>query len=176
MNILVVYKSKTGFTRKYAEWIARELSGEIHSYTKISKKMLENADIVIYGGSLHAVGIEGIKLITQNLDVLKEKEVIVFAVGASPCRDRLVDEVRDKNLSKEEQKYIHFYYLRGGFNYHKLPLFDKILMKLLQWKLNRKKELTPDERGMLNAYKKPVDFTCKENIKEIVSYVQSLNR
>jgi len=100
--------------------------------------------------------------------------VIVFAVGASPYREEIVNEVRDKNFSKEEQKYIHFYYLRGGFNYTRLPIFDKILMKLLYLKLKRKKVLTPDEKGMLNAYKKPADFTRKDNIKEIISYVRSL--
>jgi len=120
------------------------------------------------------VGIEGLKLITHNLDILKGKKVIVFAVGASPYREEIVNEVRDKNFTKEEKKYIHFYYLRGGFNYTKLPLSDKILMKLLYLKLKRKKVLTPDEKGMLNAYQKPADFTRKDNIKEIISYVRSL--
>ncbi len=68
-----------------------------------------------------------------------------------------------------------FFYLRGGFNYNKLPLFDKVLMTLLKWKLKTKKkeELTPDDIGMLEAYDKPVDFTRKSNIEEIVAYVNS---
>ncbi len=176
MKIIVLYKSKTGFTKRYAEWIANDLSADIYDYAMYNQKMLGNYDMIIYGGSLHAVGIEGKKIITGNLELLKGKKVIVFAVGASPYREEIVNEVRDKNFSEEEQKYIQFYYLRGGFNYHKLPLFDKMLMKLLQWKLKWKKVLTPDEKGMLNAYKKPVDFTRRENIKEIVSYVQSLNK
>lgn len=174
MKTLVVYKSKTGFTKKYAEWIAQELSADIYNHAEVNKKILGKYDMIIYGGSLHAVGIEGMKLITHNLDILKGKKVIVFAVGASPYREEIVNEVRDKNFSKEEQKYIHFYYLRGGFNYTRLPIFDKILMKLLYLKLKRKKVLTPDEKGMLNAYQKPADFTHKDNIKEIVTYVRSL--
>lgn len=68
-----------------------------------------------------------------------------------------------------------FFYLRGGFNYNKLPLFDKVVMTLLKWKLKTKKkeELTPDDIGMLEAYDKPVDFTRKSNIEEIVAYVNS---
>ncbi|MFW6148833.1 MAG: flavodoxin domain-containing protein [Atribacterota bacterium] len=176
MNVLVTYKSKTGFTKKYAEWIARELSANIIECVGIKREILSNYEVIIFGGSLHAVGIEGKKLITQNIDILKNKNLIVFAVGASPFRKEIVTEIINKNFSQEEQKYIHFYYLRGGFNYNKLPFFDKILMKLLQLKLKRKKALTPDEKGMLNAYKKPVDFTRKENIKKIITHVRSLKR
>jgi menaquinone-dependent protoporphyrinogen IX oxidase len=175
MKILVAYKSKTGFTEKYARWIAEELKADIFDYHKVKQSKLERYDIIIYGGSLHAVGIIGVKIITQNLNKLKDKKVIVFAVGASPFRQEVIKKVRDENFSKEEQEYIKFYYLRGGFNYNKLPLWDKILMKLLQMKLKRKKILTPDDKGLLNAYKKPVDFTWKGNIAEIVSYVQSLS-
>ena len=174
MKILVVYKSKTGFTKKYAQWIARDLSADIHEYASVDKKMLGKYDIIIYGGSLYAVGINGKKLITQNLDILKNKKVIVFAVGASPYREEIINEIRDNNFSKEEQKTIQFYYLRGGFHYHRLPLFDKILMNLLQLKLKWKKVLTPDEKGMLSAFKMPVDFTRKQNIQEIINHVHSL--
>lgn len=173
MKSLVVYKSKTGFTKKYAEWIAEKLSADIYNYKQINKKILKDYNVVIYGGSLHAVGIEGIKLIKDNLDILKGKKVVVFAVGASPFREETVEEVKNNNFSKEQLGQIQFYYLRGGFNYNKLPFFDKLLMKLLQWKLKRKKVLKPDEKGMLNAYQKPADFTRKENIDSIITYAQT---
>ncbi|MGH4118017.1 hypothetical protein [Clostridium sp.] len=41
----------------------------------------------------------------------------------------------------------------------------------IKTKRKQKKELTPDEIGMLAAFKNPVDFTRRENIDEIVSYV-----
>jgi len=173
MRSLVIYKSKTGFTKKYAEWIAEKLSADLYGYKQIKKEILKEYNVVIYGGSLHAVGIEGIKLIKDNLDILKGKKVVVFAVGASPFREETVEEVKNNNFSKEQLEQIQFYYLRGGFNYNKLPFFDKLLMKLLEWKLKRKKVLTADEKGMLNAYQKPADFTRKENIDSIVSYARS---
>jgi menaquinone-dependent protoporphyrinogen IX oxidase len=173
MKTVVIYKSKTGFTRKYAEWIAAELSADTFDVSKVTINMLSDYNVVIYGGSLHAVGINGVKFITQNLNKLKNKKLIVFATGASPWREEVLKEVRDKNFTSEQQKNIQFFYLRGGFDYSKLNFFDKLLMTLLKMKLKKKKELTPDERGMLSIYDKPVDFTRQENIKGIVSYVNS---
>ena len=173
MKTVVVYKSKTGFTKKYAEWIAEELSADIFEAAKCTSDMLTNYDTVIYGGSLHAVGINGVKLIMKNLGKLEGKKLVVFATGASPSREEAINEVRNKNFSFEQQRHIRFFYLRGGFDYSKLKPLDKALMTLLRWKIKRKKELTPDERGMLAAFDKPVDFTRKENIGELISYVRS---
>ena len=174
MKYLVVYKSKTGFTEKYAQWIAKELSADIYNYKEINKENFKDYDVIVYGGSLHAVGIEGIKLIKDDWNLLKEKILVVFAVGATPYREDTVEEIKNNNFSGEQLGKIQFFYLRGGFNYNKLPLIDKFLMKLLQLKLKRKKSLTADEKGMLNAYNKPVDFTRRENIDDIIFFIRSL--
>jgi len=176
MKYLVVYKSKTGFTEKYAKWIAKELSADIHSYKEVNEENFKDYDVIIYGGSLHAVGIEGIKLIKDNWNQLEGKILVVFAVGATPYREDTVEEIKNNNFSGEQLGKIQFFYLRGGFNYNKLPLIDKFLMKLLQLKLKRKKSLTADEKGMLNAYNKPVDFTRKENIEGILSHIRSVKK
>jgi len=175
MKTVVIYKSKTGFTKKYAEWIAEELSADIVDVSKVTTNMLTAYDTVIYGGGLYIIGINGVKFIAQNIDKLKDKKVVVFATGASPSREEAMSEVRDKNFTLEQQKHIQFFYFRGGFDYSKLKPFDKVLMILLKWKMKmkREKELTPDERGMLASYDKPVDFTRKKNIDEIIAYVNS---
>jgi len=175
MKTIVIYKSKTGFTRKYAEWIAEDLSADTFDISKVTINILTAYDTIIYGGSLYAVGIIGVKLITQNIDKLKDKKIVVFATGASPSREDGINEVIDKNFTQEQQKYIKFFYLRGGFNYSKLNLFDKFLMTLLKWKMKNKKqeELSSDEIGMLAIYDKPVDFTEKKNIDRIITYVNT---
>lgn len=174
MKILVAYKSITGFTEKYAKWIAKELSADIYSYKEINREVFKNYDVVIYGGSLHAVGIKGIKIIKNNMNLLKARKLVIFAVGATPYRQKTVEEIKHNNFSGEQLEKLKFFYLRGGFNYNKLPFIDKILMRLLQLKLKRKTSLTLDEKGMLNAFNKPVDFTRRENIDSIISYICSL--
>lgn len=173
MKAVVIYKSQTGFTKKYAEWIAEELAADIFHVSEANIDMLKNYDTVVYGGGLYASGISGIKFITENSDSLKGKRVIVFATGASVGRAEEIDGVKNKKFTAEQQKYIKFFYLRGGFNYEKLSSFNKILMTLLKWKLKTKKDLTADERGMLASYDHPVDFVKKKNIQELVTYAAS---
>lgn len=173
MKTVVVYKSKTGFTKKYAQWIAEDLSADIFEVSKINIDMLTSYDTIIYGGSLYAVGILGVKNITKNIDKLKDKKIIVFATGASPSRIEAINEVKDANFTNEQQKYIRFFYLRGGFNYSKLSTFDKFLMTLLKLKIKMKKELTSDEKGMLACYDRPADFAKKTNLVELIKYAKN---
>jgi len=164
MKTIVVYKSKSGFSKKYASWIANELSAD---------QELESYDTIIYGGGLYASGINGVKLITKNLHRLEDKRIVVFASGASPPRKDDLEKVENNNFTKEQQKKIHFFYLRGGFDYNKLTPIDKLLMKLLKWRLKTKATLTPDEKGMLALYNIPTDFTKRKNIEEIILLVNS---
>ncbi|MGE5328043.1 MAG: flavodoxin domain-containing protein [Deltaproteobacteria bacterium] len=175
MKAVVIYKSKTGFTKKYAEWIAEDLSADIFEGSKITADMLSDYDSVIYGGGLYAAGINGVKLITQNLDKLKDKKIVVFATGASPSNQKVISDIANKNFTPEEQKIIKFFYLRGGFDYNKLKFPYKAAMTLMKWTIKSKKESerTDDESGMLEAYDKPVDFTDKKYIDEIISYINS---
>ncbi|MGI6576293.1 MAG: flavodoxin domain-containing protein [bacterium] len=173
MKSIVVYRSKTGFTKKYAEWIAEELGSDIFAVSQVNAAMLTAYDTVIYGGGLYAGGINGVKIITNNMAKLQGKKIVVFATGASPMREEVISEVRDRNFTLEQQEKIQFFYLRGGFNYTKLQFGDKILMQLLKWTLKRKKELTPDDKGMLAAYDTPVDFAKRQNIDDLIAYVKN---
>lgn len=175
MKTVVIYKSKTGFAKKYAQWISEELSADIFEVSSFNLNSLSSYDIVIYGGSLYAVGINGLKNITENLEKLKDKKLIVYATGMSPWKEETISEIKNKNFTLDQQEYIKFFYLRGGFDFSKLSFFDKMLMRLLKYKIQskNKEDLTSDEKGMLASYDKPVDFTDKKNIQQIVTYVKS---
>lgn len=172
MKTIVIYTSTTGFTKKYAEWIAQALAADIVPARELRPEALSAYDTVIYGGSLHAVGIRGIKVVKKYFARLDGKRLIVFAVGATPGRTDVPEEVINANFSPEERAHIRFFYLRGGFDYSKLGLADKLLMSLLKLKIKSHDQKTPDEKGMLAAYSHPVDFTKRDHIRDLVAYAE----
>lgn len=171
-RIVVIYRSKSGFTRNYANWLAKELRCDLLEGTKASLNDLINYDTIIYGAGLYASGINGIKLITKNYDKLAGKKLIVFAVGATPNRDETTAEIRKMNLPGELEDKIPFYYLRGGFDYSKLTAFNKVLMTLMKLKLKSVKTPDADQKGMLASYTHPLDFTNPKYLEPILKCVQ----
>ncbi|MBV1757539.1 MAG: flavodoxin domain-containing protein [Dethiosulfatibacter sp.] len=174
MKAAVIYKSKSGYTKNYAEWISEALGAKLLQGSEAKPENLKEFDTLIFGGGLYASGINGIKTIKESINLYPSKNIIVYTTGASPGRKEELDSVIKKNFTEQEQEATKFFYLRGGFDYSKCSAIDKILMKILEFKLKNKKNLAPDERGMLHAYKTPMDFTKEENAKELIDYVKSL--
>ena len=170
MKTIVVYRSKSGYTRKYAHWIAEELNCDIKENAELSDIL--DYDTVIYGGGMYAGGFNGVKLITKNLDKLSGKKIALFAVGSNPGRENEMKQFWDRVLTSEQKKSIGHFYLRGGFDFSKLTKGDKILMKMLKIRLQKLKDPTEDEKGMLAAYDVPVDFSDKANIKELIQFIE----
>lgn len=174
-KIAVIYKSKYGSTKRYAEWIADDVNADLFESSKVKIEDLQNYETIVFGGSLHAVGIKGVKLITDNFELLKNKKIIVFGVGASAERADAIKHVLEYNFNEDIIKKINFFYLRGAFNYSKLSFIDKMLMNALKAKLKMKKEedLDEDSKGLLASYDNPVDWTDKKAIIPIVECINS---
>lgn len=172
MKIAIIYKSKSGFTLKYAEFLAEAIKGDLIEAKDASINELKKYDVIVYGGGLYIGGINGVKLITRNIDKLKDSKIIIFATGAAPGRENEIKEIIEGNFTEELLKTIKFFYLRGGYDFSKLTFIDKVLMTMLKLKLKYKKNLTPDERGILTAYNQPVDFVSEENIDPVLEYIK----
>jgi menaquinone-dependent protoporphyrinogen IX oxidase len=176
MKTVVIYKSRTGHTKQYAEWISEALKAELFEASYITAEKLQEYDTIIFGGNLHAVGVDGAKLIKKNLKKLDGKRIIIFADGLSVPSESIRNEVLKNNFTVDEQSRIEFYYFRGGFDFKKLGAVDKFLMSLLKRKIDKKKragkELAADEKGMLAVWDKPSDFASKKAVEPLVASVR----
>ena len=84
MKSIVIYKSKYGSTRDYANWIADELGCDAIDAKNVKIGDLSGFDNIVFGGGLYAEMIAGITLISKNLDKLKDKKIAVFTTGITP--------------------------------------------------------------------------------------------
>ena len=174
MGTIVVYRSISGFTKKYAGWIAEELGAPCVELGDFSGKAVADGDVLVFGGSLHAVGINGYRKFSRLVAGRKLKQLVVFAVGATPHRADVEEVIRAGNFPGDDGKDIRLFYLRGGFDYGRLDWPNRLLMKLLKARLRLRKQRGPDEEGMLKAYDRPLDVTKKENVAELVADVKGL--
>ncbi|WP_409069800.1 flavodoxin domain-containing protein [Clostridium sp. FAM 1755] len=175
-KIAVIYKSKYGSSKKYAQWIAEEVRGDLFNSSNIKEEKLKEYDIIVYGGGIYASGISGISLITQNFHILKDKKIIVYTVGlGSTDKKEIFIPIIEKNFSKSQREEIKFFHLRGGIDYKKLSLVHKSMMAMLKRVTTKKPEdkLTDEEKEFLVTYGDKVDFTDKSTIIPVVNYINN---
>ncbi len=174
MKTVVIYKSKGGYTKTYAEWIAQELGCDLRENNKLKIEELLGYDTIIYGGGMYAGGIAGLNLIKRGYEQLKDKNLAVWATGASPGRKEEMDAVWEKVFSKEQREHIKTFYLRGGFEFSRLKTGDKLLMNMLKSQIKKKEDLTEDDEGILMMCSEPMDFRERKNIEELCQWVKDL--
>lgn len=177
---VVVYQSKYGSTKKYAEWISEELSCDLFERKNITPNQLEYYETIIYGGGLYAGGVSGIKLITKSFEQLKNKDIIIFTCGLADPKDEInvkgIREGLNKVLQEEMKDTIKIFHLRGAIDYSKLGIVHKYMMSML-YKMTLKKNyesLREEEKEMIDTYGKVVNFMDKEAINPIVLYAKNL--
>jgi menaquinone-dependent protoporphyrinogen IX oxidase len=173
-KVLVMYFSKYGSTQKYAEWIASELKGDVYNIKKIKQDIFKNYDTIILGSGLYAGGIEGINIIIDNYETIKEKRLVIFTCGlADYTKTENINEINkriEKMLPASIKENIKIYFLRGGINYKKLNLKHKIMMRLKKKIVMQKEILNEENKEFIETYGKTIDFTNKSNIMEIIEY------
>ena len=178
-NTIIVYESKYGSTKKYAEWLSEELFCDLVEKKKTNIDNLLSYDTIIYGGGLYAGGVSGISLITSNFDKISNKKLILFTCGLADTTDKEnIDHIKqslNKILSPEMQDKIKVFNLRGGINYKKLNFIHKTMMKMMYKMLCKKnpETLKQDDKDLIATYGGVVDFTNKSTLTPIIEYAKA---
>jgi len=174
MKTIVVYKSKYGSTKTYAEWIAKELGCEAKDAKKVKAEDLTQYDTVIYGGGLYAEVIAGVSLITKHFEALKEKKLIVFSTGLTPldCTDYYGKMVVEKNFTPDMMERIKLYHYLGKMVVSELSLPHKAAIKGLKKLMSSKENPTEMEKLLISLCDADGDFTDKDAIGELVAYAK----
>lgn len=172
-RIVVIYQSKYGATKKYAEWLTEELLCDLIETKKATIEQIEKYDVIILGGGIYATGIAGISFLKKHYERLKNKKIIVFAVGASPYDEKAMAALKERNF-KMEFSHIPFFYCRGAWNEEIMSWKDRTLCNLLKKTVAKKDPDTyePWETALMQAIGSNFDWTDKENIKQIVECVR----
>lgn len=174
MNAIVVYKTKYGSTKTYAEWIAEELECEAVDAKDVKAEDLEKYDAIVYGGGLYAEVISGVSLITKNLDRLDGKKIAVYSTGITPLDirdyyDRLVLEKNFKPFMLEKIKVFNFL---GKMVIDELSLVHRTALKTLKKIMSGKDNPSDMEKLLIKLCDSSGDYTDKGAIGGLVNYIK----
>lgn len=171
-NTVVLYQSKYGATKKYAEWLADDLGCEILETKSARLADIEKYDVIILGGGIYASGIAGLSFIKKNYSKLKDKKIAVFAVGASSYDEEAMLAVKERNF-KDEIADVPCFYCRGAWNESIMSTKDKMLCSLLKKAVGKKDPATYQswEKALMEAIGSTADWTDRKFLEPIIEFV-----
>ena len=125
---IVIYNSKRGSTKQYAEWIASELDCTAVPLINFDYGSLDRFDVVIFGGWLRGSGIVGFDKFRKQI-VGCEDKLILFVTGISeynPANYQQICEINFKDGVNMQNTLLYF--CPGRYVPGEVKGLDKFLM------------------------------------------------
>lgn len=171
-NGIVIYKSKYGATKKYADWLAEVTGYDCMETSKATIDLVSQYRTVVLCGGIYASGIAGLSFLKKHFKDLQSKKIAVFCVGASPYNEQALDEIKKYNL-KNELSNIPLFYGRGIWNESCMSFRDRTLCKMLQKAIAKKDPDTyePWMKALMCAVGKTCDWTDRKYLISIQNYL-----
>lgn len=168
MKTIVIYNSQTGFTKRYAQWIAEAAGADCMELSEAKKKSMDAYDAIVFGSWACAGGISKLGWFKGNMDKWADKKLIVFCVGASPIDSPEIEPAMNRNFKESERKRISVFYCPGGFNYEKMSASSKLMMKMFIKALKARKNKTEEDEEMIRMISSSYDISDKKYIEPIL--------
>ncbi len=174
MDTIVIYKTKYGSTKTYAEWIAEELGCSAVDAKTVKSDDLLKYDTIIYGGGLYAEIINGVTLITKNIERLKDKKIVVFTTGITPADVRAYydGEVIEKNFKNGVPENVKIFNFPGKMIQKELTPVHYAALVSLKKIMSAKKNPSDMVKLLIKLCDADGDFSDRESIKELVEYAK----
>lgn len=175
MKTLIIYNSQTGFTARYAKWMAEATDAECMELKKAKKKDLKYFDTyekIIFGSWVMGGNVNKLDWFEQYLNAWNTKRLAVFAVGASPEDSESVAEFLEKTFGGERWRNVAHFYCQGGLDYDRMPMFCRMLMKMLKKSLDGKKDKTQQEEEMAKMIGSSYDISDRKYAEPVIAWIQ----
>lgn len=172
---IIIYGSKYGTTKQYAEELSKRTNIKAEEYTNIQD--INNYEIIIYIGALYAGGVLGMKKTLNKLSNTTNKKIIIITVGLADPKDKNnTDSIREgikRQISQDIYNQADIHFLRGGIDYSTLNLKHKTMMALLYRKAKglKEEEKTAEVKAMIETYGKKVNFVDFNSLNPIIDAI-----
>ncbi len=172
MKTIIVYGSKYGSTKKYADALAKKLA--VKAYTFDDAKDLDQYEQIVYLGAVFAGGLLGLNKTFKSVPGIEDKKIIIASVGLSDPKDQKNTANIKKGIAKlipaEVMTKARIFHLRGGIDYGNITKLHSFMMKMvyLRAKAIKDEEKTDEVAVFIDTYGKKVNFVDLDSLKPLI--------
>lgn len=132
MKNAVIYHSKYGCTREYAEWIAAATGAELVPLAEAKQFDPGDCAAVAFGCPYYAGRLKISGFVKASLPGLGGKRVAFFAVGGQKPDDPDIARGYENAFTPAQRQQMRFFYLPGRIICARLNWFERQVMKMMK--------------------------------------------
>ena len=176
---IIIYGSKYGSAKKYAENLSEKMNIPCVSYQDV--KNINDYSTIIYIGALYAGGVTGMTKTLKKISDTNGKKIIVVTVGISdPTYDKNVEFIRKglyQQLPAELHSITSVFHLRGNIDYSRLSFMHRTMMRFVYKKVKSipEEQRREEDKSMLETYNKKAEFIDFSSLDKMIQEIESLS-
>lgn len=148
-NGIVLYESRYGAAKQYAEWIGETLGLPVKKCSELAPWELAAYDFVVAGSSIYMGKTLVRNWLNKSAEALMNKKLLLFIVGAAPVSQKTkTDKYFTDTVPAALIKANNCFYLQGKCSYSELSFTDKLFLKIGAWLAQRPE----DRKAMLTDF------------------------
>ena len=170
MNGVIIYKSVYGSTKQYAEWIQEETLFDIIRFEDVKPEDLGRYTTIVIGTPVIASKPFLARWIVENYDALSHAEIVLFSCSASPPPSATLQRGFEGSLPESMRERISYVQLHGRYDYSKLTLLHKLMMRIGAW-IQKDKRVKAEMKRDLHRV---VDGVDRNTVAAVVDAVRKV--
>lgn len=165
---VVVYESKYGATRQYAEWLGDKLKLPVIMGAEIKADQLNSCDFLLIGTPVYTGKFRIKNWMKKNVKILINKKLFLFIVNATaPGEQAKRNQFIQDNVPAEIRQYSEVYFLPGRLIHKNLTFFDRLMLKMAEKTIK-----DPEKR---KAIQSDLDGIKKDNLVPLIKAVNDFS-
>ena len=180
MKSIIIYGSRYGSARRYAQELSKQTDIPVVSYQEAPP--LSKLETIVYIGALYAGGVLGLTKTLRRQSFGEHQRLVIVTVGlADPDILQNRENIRNalqKQIPAQLYGRAAVFHLRGAIDYQALSLGHRTMMALLHRSLQKKpaEEWSEEDKALMETYGKQADFVDFASLRPIINEMQRKSR
>ena len=172
-DVALVYMSKYGHTKQYADWIKDDLGIHVVPITSFNAAQMLSYKLVIFASGVYSDKIQIMDFIKKNGSAINSSRMMIAAVtwytnGSEEAKKKLIDV----NYPDNFKNIVPMVVLNSGIDKKAISVMEKAQLTAASLAISKHEDRSNDDINALAIIKGYSDQTSKDNIKYLKEAIE----
>ncbi|MFP4365272.1 MAG: flavodoxin domain-containing protein [Spirochaetia bacterium] len=163
MKGIIIYKSKYGSTKQYAQWLHEETGFELCNSKDFSKD-ISKYDAIVIAASIHAGSLSLKRFLLDTWPLISEKRIAVLVTSGAGHQE-VVKQILKDSLPQAVYGKLNIFPVGGRYVLGEMSFIDRTLIRIAAFFTNNPHA----KKGMLEEKRE----VSRDNLQGIVEFVKA---
>lgn len=168
-DIAIVYSSKCGHTKRYADWLKEDIDADVIALTSFAPNRMASYRLIIFACGVYGDKLSIMDFVKKNITSIPMQKTMVMAVSwyTNDSEEAKQKLIADNYPDQFKHNNVPLFVINSGIDKKLISPTDKVKLVAAKAMIDKKDGRTSDDINTLAIIKGYADQTSKDNLASI---------